>query len=256
MAGTQEGAGVTTLDGRRILVTGASSGIGAAIARACAAEGAAVACVARRKDRIEDLATRIGGIAVPADLTDDDHARAAVARAAEELGGLDGVVNNAGVMLLAPVATGDPADWRRMFDLNVLALLVVTQAALPHLRAAIDQGGGHGDIVNISSMAGRRVAGASGGVYAGTKFAVHAISEGLRQEVHRDGVRVVVISPGFVETELGAGISHTPTRERVARMQREIGLEPGAVARQVVRALSEPPNVLLTEIALLPTAQD
>jgi NADP-dependent 3-hydroxy acid dehydrogenase YdfG len=238
------------LDGRRLLVTGASSGIGAATVRACAAAGARVAATARRGDRLEALAAETGCTAVPADLTDDRAARGAVSTVASALGGLDGLVNNAGVMCPGPVSEGRVEDWRAMFDLNVLALLVVTHAALPHLREA-----GRADIVNMSSQSGRRVASAAGGVYSGTKFAVHAISEGLRMELGEDGVRVTVISPGFVRSELLDAAADGPGTERLRTMQAEVGLGPDAVANQVVHALAQPADVHLREIVIAPSAQ-
>lgn len=242
---------MTGLQGRRVLVTGASSGIGEACAQALADAGARVACLARRKDRVEALAERLGGAPITADLTDVGAAQAGVERAAEALGGLDGLVNNAGVMRLGLVADGRVEDWRAMLDLNVLGLLVATQAAIGHLRSA-----GGGDIVNISSMAGRRVPGATAGVYSGTKFAVHAVSEGLRRELHDEGIRVTIVSPGFVETELGDDISDDEVRARVERMKEDVGLAPSDVARQVVRVMAEPAHVTLHEVALLPTAQN
>lgn len=238
------------LNGRRVLVTGASSGIGAATVRACAAAGASVAGLARREERLATLVDEVGAAAVVADITDEPSARRAVDEAAGALGGLDAVVNNAGVMLLGGVAEGRTSDWRRMLDVNVFGLLVVSSAALRHLREA-----GGGDIVNVSSMAGRRVPSAAGGVYAGTKHAVHAISDGMRREFHGEGVRVTLVSPGVVATELGHDIADASVRERVERNQSEIGLTPDDVARQIVRILAEPPTVTLHEVALLPTAQ-
>lgn len=238
------------LDGRRVLVTGASSGIGEATVRACAAAGARVACLARRADRLAALAEEVGGAAVPADVSDEASARAGVDAAATALGGLDAVVNNAGAMAVATVAEGDPADWKRMLDVNVFGLLVVTQAALPHLRVA-----GRGDVVNMSSMSGRRVPNAAAGVYAATKHAVHAITEGLRRELHPEGIRVSVVSPGLVATDLVAASPPTAARDRLADLQADVGLAPGDVARQVVRIVSEPPHVAVHEVALLPTDQ-
>lgn len=237
------------LRARRVLVTGASSGIGEAIARACAAAGARVALTARRGDRLERLAAEVDGVACPADLTNEDEARAAVETAAAHLGGLDTVVNNAGVMRPSPVSEGRVADWRAMLDLNVLALLVVTHAALPHLRTA-----GGGDVVTISSVSGRRVPNAAAGVYSGSKFAAHAVSEGLRQEFHAEGIRVTVVSPGLVATDLLADEDHEAAarlRERAEAM----GLSPDDVAAQVVHALAQPPEVHLREIVMTPTAQ-
>lgn len=239
------------MDGRRVLVTGASSGIGAAAGMLCAHAGARVGWVARRKDRIDRLAAEHGGVAVAADLTDEAQARDAVEQVAKGLGGLDVVVNNAGAMLLGLVADGRPADWRLMYELNVLALLTVTHAAIPHLRSA-----GNGDVVNIGSIAGKRVAGPTNGVYGGSKAAVHLITEGLRRELHAEGIRVILVSPGIVKTELGRDIADVSTRQRIAGNQERIGLAPEDVARQIVHALGQPRTVLLNEIALLPNEQD
>lgn len=243
-----EGSG--SLDGRRVLVTGASSGIGEATARACAAAGAQVACLARRTERLEALADEVAGVAVTADVADEASARAGVEAAATALGGLDAVVNNAGVMLLGTVADGRPADWRRMLDVNVFGLLVTTQAAVVHLRAA-----GGGDIINMSSMSGRRVPNAAAGVYAATKHAVHALTDGLRRELQTEGIRVAMISPGLVDTDLAADVADHAARERIGRLQAEVGLATADVARQVVRVLAEPSHVTVHEVALLPTAQ-
>lgn len=238
------------LDGRRVLVTGASSGIGEATVRACAAAGARVAGLARRTERLEALAAEVGAAAVTADVADEASARAGVETAAAALGGLDAVVNNAGVLRVATLAEADPADWKRMLDVNVFGLLVVTQAALTHLRAA-----GRGDVVNMSSMSGRRVPNAAAGVYAGTKHAVHAISDGLRRELGADGIRVTVLAPGLVDTEFGAAGANPEAHERVKQLQADIGLAPADVARQVVHVLAEPAHVTVHEVVLLPTAQ-
>ena len=165
------------------LVTGASSGIGEATARALAAEGATVAVVARRKDRLDALAGEIGGLAIEADVTDREQAVAAVERTAEELGRLDIVVNNAGVMLLGPIVDAPVEEWDRMIELNLQGLLYIAHAALPHLlRAAEREPRRVADLVNVSSVAGRRV-GAGGGIYQLTKHGVGTFSEALRQEV-------------------------------------------------------------------------
>lgn len=238
------------LDGRRVLVTGASSGIGEATARACARAGAAVACLARRTERVHALAGEIGGVAITADVADENQARAGVDQAAEQLVGLDAVVNNAGVMRLGGVVDGRSEDWRVMLDVNVFGLLVVSQAAVPHLRAA-----GGGDVVNMSSMSGRRVPNAAAGVYAATKHAVHALSEGLRRELHPEGIRVTIVAPGIVQTAIAEGGTDEQARARIEQLQAELGLAPADVARQVVRVLAEPPHVALYEIALLPTDQ-
>ena len=195
------------LDGTAALVTGASSGIGEATALALAAEGAAVAVVARRGERLRSLAAEIGrggGTAhtIEADITDPAQPAAVVAEAVDRLGRLDTVVNNAGVMLLGPIVDAPADEWDRMFDLNVTALMRVAHAALPHLLEAAEQGPRNvADLVNVSSVAGRRVA-AGGGVYQATKHAVGAFSEALRQEVTDRHVRVSLVEPGAVATEL------------------------------------------------------
>jgi NADP-dependent 3-hydroxy acid dehydrogenase YdfG len=195
------------LTGTVALVTGASSGIGEATARRLAAEGASVALVARRRDRLEKLAAAIaadGGRAfvVAADITNRDQARAAVERTVAELGRLDIVVNNAGLALVGPVADAPEEEWERMIAVNVQALLTVTRAALAHLvRAAEDSARRVADLVTISSTGGR-VARPSTAVYSLTKFGVGAFSESLRQELQPKRVRVSVVEPGIVETEL------------------------------------------------------
>ncbi|MER9963486.1 SDR family NAD(P)-dependent oxidoreductase [Mesorhizobium sp. M0045] len=196
----------SALAGKLALVTGASSGIGEATAAALAAAGAKVAIAARRADRLEALAARIemaGGAAlrIEADVTSNDDVTDMVDKVVAEWGRLDILVNNAGVMLLSPAAEAVLDDWRRMVELNLLALMGVTKAALPHLRAA------KGHIVNVSSVAGRVAnPGASG--YAATKFGVVGFSESLRREVYADKVRVTVIEPGLVRTELGDHITN------------------------------------------------
>src|SRR5882762_10017586 len=189
------------LSGQVVAVTGASSGIGEATALACAEAGAAVALAARRTDRIESLAARIveqGGraIAVQTDVGEESQARAFVERAHAELGRLDVLVNNAGVMLLGAIAGAETEEWRRMVHVNVFGVLYCTHAALPLM---VQQGAGH--IVNVSSVAGR-FARAGSGVYSLTKFGVGAFSEALRQETAALGVRVTLIEPGAVATEL------------------------------------------------------
>ena len=210
------------LSGKAVAITGASSGIGEATALALARAGASVVLGARRRDRIEALAQRIEdeagatAVALAVDVADEAQARAFVAGATERLGRLDVLINNAGVMLLGPVESGDPDDWRRMVEVNLLGLLYCTHAALPIMR---EQGGG--DIVNISSIAGR-FARAGSAVYNLTKFGVNAFSEGLRQEVTEGGIRVIVVEPGFVATELQ---SHNKgaVLETIEGMREQIG---------------------------------
>ena len=244
------------MSGKAVAITGASSGIGEATALAVARAGASVALGARRADRIEALARRIEeetgstAVAFEVDVTDEAQARAFVADAAERLGRLDTLVNNAGVMLLGPVESGDPDDWRTMVNVNLLGLLYCTHAALPIMREQ-----GRGDIVNISSVAGR-FARAGAAVYNLTKFGVNAFSEGLRQEVTEDGIRVMVVGPGFVATELQ---SHNKggALEALEGMRDQIGdvLQPEEIADAILYAVSRAPHISINEILIRPTGQ-
>jgi NADP-dependent 3-hydroxy acid dehydrogenase YdfG len=242
------------LSNQVIAVTGASSGIGEATALACARAGAAVALAARRSDRINALAERIaaeGGraIAVPTDVGEEDQAQAFVARAHAELGRLDVLVNNAGVMLLGPIEDAPTEEWRRMIHANVFGVLYCTHAALPLMRT---QGSGH--IVNVSSVAGR-VARAGSGVYNLTKFGVGAFSESLRQEGVAIGVRVTTIEPGAVATEL-PGHNREEVLEQMAK--RFAGVTPLSaedIAGAVLYAIGQPPNVSVNEILVRPSGQ-
>ena len=245
-----------SLDGRRVAITGASSGIGAATAELLASEGAAVAVAARREDRLSELVEKIEGAggtahAIPADIGEESSARAFVEGAAEKLGGLDGLINNAGVMLLGPIDGADTEHWRRMVDVNLLGLLYCTHAALPILRE-----GSGGDIVNISSVAGR-IASAGSGVYNLTKWGVGAFSEALRQETGWAKIRVTIVEPGFVETELQGHNENPVVVEAIDNMQQQIGkvLEAGDIARAIHYALSQPPHVSVNEILVRPTGQ-
>ncbi len=217
----------STLTGAVALVTGASSGIGAATARRLAGEGAAVALIARRRDRLDELVAEIVGAggrarAVEADITDTGRAEGAVQEAAEAFGRLDVLVNNAGIMLLGPAVQAPVSDWDRMISLNVTALVHVTHAALPHLiDAAATSPRGVADIVNISSTAGR-VARPASSVYNLTKFGLTGFAEALRQEVLRQHVRVAIIEPGTVDTEL---VDHLSDAVRDAAARQIEGIE-------------------------------
>jgi NADP-dependent 3-hydroxy acid dehydrogenase YdfG len=249
---------MAALDGTVALVTGASSGIGRATAQQLAAEGAAVALVARRRDRLEELAAviRDGGgraLAVETDLAEREQAENAVQRTVDELGRLDTVVNNAGVMLLGPALASPTVDWDTMITLNIQAQLYVTHAALPHLiRAAADGPRRVADVVTISSTAGR-VARPGAGVYALTKFGVAAFSESLRQELISQRVRVSVVEPGTVDTEL---VSHNRDEVRAAAQRQTAEIEPlrpediaDAVAYIVTRDRRVAVNELLVRAA-------
>jgi clavulanate-9-aldehyde reductase len=242
------------LSGQVVAVTGASSGIGEATALACAQAGAAVALAARRTERIETLAQRIrdeGGraIAITTDVGEEDEARAFVERAHSELGRLDVLVNNAGVMLLGPIENAPTEEWRRMIHANVFGVLYCTHAALALMRG---QGSGH--IVNVSSVAGR-VARAGSGVYNLTKFGLGAFSESLRQEGVALGVRVTTIEPGAVATEL-PGHNREEVLEQMAK--RFAGVTPLSsedIAAAILYAIGQPPNVAVNEILVRPRAQ-
>jgi NADP-dependent 3-hydroxy acid dehydrogenase YdfG len=249
------------LDGTAALVTGASSGIGEATALALAAEGAAVAVVARRGERLRSLAAEIGrggGTAhtIEADITDPAQPAAVVAEAVDRLGRLDTVVNNAGVMLLGPIVDAPADEWDRMFDLNVTALMRVAHAALPHLLEAAEQGPRNvADLVNVSSVAGRRVA-AGGGVYQATKHAVGAFSEALRQEVADRHVRVSLVEPGAVATEL---LSHVRDEVREHAQQRFAGverLEAEDIADAIAYVVTRPRRMAANEILVRLTQQE
>jgi NADP-dependent 3-hydroxy acid dehydrogenase YdfG len=244
------------LDGRVAAITGASSGIGEATALALAEAGAAVALGARRADRLRDLERRIaeaGGqaMSVELDVTDEQQCNDFINGTAERFGGFDILVNNAGVMLLGPVAGADTNEWRRMIEVNQLGLLYCTHAAIPLL---VEKGAG--DIVNVSSVAGRRAA-AFTAVYNMTKFGVHAFSEALRQELASAGVRVTIVAPGMVDTELVSHNQNPLVLEGAKRMREEVGtlLSSEDIAGAIVHAVSQPPHVALNEILVRPTRQ-
>ena len=243
------------LDDKGAVVTGASSGIGEETVRALAAEGAAVVAGARRKEQLDALVeevTRDGGkaTAVYCDITDESQAHDLVRRAVEEYGRIDILVNNAGVMLLSTVGKGLSDQWRTMFEVNVLGLLYATEAAI---RVMKEQGSGH--LVNLSSVAGRKVTRTSNGVYAGTKFAVNAISEGLRQELLEENVRVTIVEPGAVATELPDHITDEDARESLSGLMSLERLQAEDIANAIVFAVTQPERVSVNEILIRPTQQ-
>jgi NADP-dependent 3-hydroxy acid dehydrogenase YdfG len=244
------------LEGKVALVTGASSGIGEATAIALAEAGAAVAIGARRRDRLDALATKLrdGGARVlqlDLDVTDEQACSAAVARTREELGGLDVLVNNAGVMLLGTIVGADTEDWRRMLHTNVLGLMYMTAAAV---EGMVEQGAG--DIVNMSSVAGRQ-ARKGAGVYNASKWAVNAFSESLRQEVTGRGVRIGLVEPGAVDTELTDHITQPDAKAASVQMYSSMrSLEPADIARAVLYLVTQPPHVAVNEVLVRPTDQE
>ena len=243
------------LRGKVALVTGASSGIGEATALALAAEGANVAVAARRVDRLETLIKRIeegGGQAFPiqADVADEAQAREMVRTAHDKWGRLDILVNNAGVMLLGQIDGADTEDWRRMVNTNVLGLMYATHTALPLMKA---QNVGH--VVNISSVAGR-TARAGSGAYNASKWGVVAFSEALRQEVYQNHIRVTVIEPGAVATELTEHITDPSAKKEIQEfVQAMTPLESEDIAAAVVYAVTQPQRVNVNEILIRPTDQ-
>jgi NADP-dependent 3-hydroxy acid dehydrogenase YdfG len=248
------------LDGTVALVTGASSGIGEATARALAERGAKVALAARRLERLERLAKEIGGdghtaLAIRSDVTEDEQAVDAVNRTVDELGRLDILVNNAGVMLLGPIEEAPVEEWQRMIDLNLKGLLVTTKAALPHLLAAAeDSERGCADLVNISSVAGR-VARAGSGVYNLTKHGVGAFSESFRQEFAERRLRSTLIEPGAVATELSDHL-RDGVREQVRDSFAEIEmLQSADIADAIAYAVTRPRHVSVNELLIRPTEQ-
>jgi NADP-dependent 3-hydroxy acid dehydrogenase YdfG len=243
------------------LVTGASSGIGEATALALARHGAAVALAARRTERLDALAARVRGhgavaLVLAADVADERDARDAVERTVDSLGRLDTLVNDAGVMLLGPIADAPLAEWRRMVDVNLLGLLYCTHAALPHLLDAAEGGPrGVADIVNVSSVAGR-VPRSGSGVYNATKHGVGAFSEALRQEVTGRHVRVSLIEPGAVATELSSH-NRPEIREQIGRRFAGIErLEAADIADAIAYVVTRPRHVAVNELLVRPTEQE
>jgi NADP-dependent 3-hydroxy acid dehydrogenase YdfG len=244
------------LAGKVALVTGASSGIGEATAIALAGAGAAVAIGARRRDRLGALAGKLGDggarvLQLDLDVTDEQACAAAVARTRAELGGLDVLVNNAGVMLLGTIVGADTEDWRRMVQTNLMGVLYMTAAAV---EGMVEQGSG--DIVNMSSVAGR-TARKGAGVYNASKWAVNAFSESLRQEVTGRGVRIGLVEPGAVATELTDHITQPAaqqaSRDSAASMRT---LQSEDIARAVLYLVTQPPHVAVNEVLVRPTDQE
>jgi NADP-dependent 3-hydroxy acid dehydrogenase YdfG len=259
--GQEEGRAAMTrpLDGTVALVTGASSGIGAAAGASLAAQGASVALAARRKDRLETLAADIrsqGGTAlvIEADITDEQQATEAVERTVAELGRLDTLINNAGLMLLGPAADAPLSEWQRMVELNVLGLLYCAHAATPHLLHAADSDPRHvADMVNISSVAGR-AARIGSSVYNLTKFGVGAFSESMRQEFAKRYLRVSLVEPGATATELA---SHNRP-EVLENLRGQFGQRMTAedIADAITYIITRPRHVAVNEILIRPTEQE
>ena len=243
---------MTDLRGKSIVVTGASSGIGAAVVRALAGEGARLTIGARRLDRLDALARELGGdvVAAATDMRVEADVVRLVATARERFGGVDALVNNAGLGRQAPVSSAATELWREMLETNVLGLLIATREAVQDM----ERRGVAGHVVHVSSMAGHRVPGPDSGVYAATKFAVRAITEGLRQELRgrKSPIRVSSVSPGYVDTDftqvfVGPGRAPQPRDTRA--------LDAADVARAIVWVLTQPPHMEVHDVLVRPTGQ-
>ena len=234
---------------RLAVITGASSGIGEATARELANSGLRVVLLARRADRIQALADELGNGAIPiqADVTDRNSLVAAADRVRSELGGADVLINNAGIMLLAPFTSDQHSEHRRMVETNLLGAMAATEVFLDQLRDH------QGDLVNLSSVAGR-TARPGNAVYAATKWGMNGWSEALRQELHPD-VRVMVIEPGAVATELTDHITHPGTKQAAEQMYERVAITAQDIAEIIAFAVTRPRRVTLNEILVRPTAQ-
>jgi NADP-dependent 3-hydroxy acid dehydrogenase YdfG len=242
-----------TLSGRVALITGASSGIGEGAAIGLAAAGAQVAVSARRADRLERLVKQIensGGkaIALPGDVADEAVATKIVADTVKQLGRLDILVNSAGVIQPGGIENADTAQWRRVMDINLMATLYTCTAAIGQMRAQ-----GSGDIINISSIAGRR-ASAAFGPYSTSKFALTALTEGMRQELGNYGIRVCIIEPGATTSEVSEGITDPKVRDAIRKhVNKEGAMKPEDVAAAIVLVVSLPPRANISELLIRPT---
>jgi NADP-dependent 3-hydroxy acid dehydrogenase YdfG len=238
------------LEGRRALITGASSGIGEATARSLVRDGLKVALLARRADRIDALAAELGdaALAIAADVTDREAVVAAAERVRAELGPAAVLVNNAGVMLLGPFSSEQRADYRQMVEVNLLGAITATEVFLPQLRET------GGDLVNISSVAGR-TARVGNAVYAATKWGINGFSEGLRQELQPD-IRVMVVEPGAVATELTDHITHDATKAATKDYVRDLAITSEDIADVIAFAVTRPKRMTLNELLVRPTAQE
>jgi NADP-dependent 3-hydroxy acid dehydrogenase YdfG len=245
----------STLAGKVVVITGASSGLGEATARHLAERGATVVLGARRSDRLQALvaAIRQGGGQASAratDVTDAAEVQALVDGAVEQYGRVDVIINNAGVMPHSPLERRKIDDWNRTIDVNIKGVLYGIAAALPHMQR---QKSGH--FINVSSVAGHRV-GPGSAVYAATKTAVRVISEGLRQEVKPWNLRTTIISPGAVATELPASITEADVAAGIGRFYEQYAIHPDSFARAVAFAISQPEDVDINEILFRPTRQE
>lgn len=244
----------TNISGKVVVITGASSGLGEATARHLSALGARVVLAARRKDKLDSLVAEFieaGGeaVAYQTDVTSQQDVNAMIQGAVDSFGRIDVLINNAGLMAIAPLSEGRVDEWDRMIDINIKGLLYGVAAALPVFQR---QNSGH--FINIASVAGLKVFSPGGTVYSGTKFAVRAISEGLRHEVGGN-IRTTTIEPGAVDSELKFGSSHEQSRDFVVDFYKQ-AIPAASVARAIVYAIEQPADVDINEIVLRPTSQD
>lgn len=248
---------MTKLSGKAAIVTGASSGIGEATALALSAEGAKVALVARREERLKALTNKIkaqGGeaISVVADIADLDKAQQAVEHTYDNFGSVDILVNSAGVMFLSSIAEANVADWQRMIQLDLLSLMTISKAAFSYMQ---QQGSGH--IINISSVMGRTIWGGRSAGYSAAKWGVGAFSEALRQEAIASNVRVSLIEPGAVDTELSHNITNPEVKEEVLGYVANVeALQSEDIASAILYAVTQPSRVSVNEILLRPLKQE
>ncbi len=233
-----------------VVVTGASSGIGAEMAKRFSKAGHPLLLLARRVERIEALGLP-NAIATKLDIRDKEAFKKAIEDAEKIYGPVDCLINNAGLMQLGDISTQDPQEWQNMFDINVIALMNGMQAVLPDMRSRKS-----GTIINVSSVAGRKTF-VQHAAYCGTKFAVHAISEALREEISKDNVRVITIAPGVTETELLSHTSSEQIKENYLVWKKSIGgaISADDVARSTLFAYQQPQNVCIREMVIAPTRQ-
>jgi NADP-dependent 3-hydroxy acid dehydrogenase YdfG len=243
------------IQGKVIVITGASSGLGEATARRLSAEGAIVVLGARRADRLESLirefeAKGAKSLAVATDVTDRNGVQKLVDAAVQTFGRIDVLINNAGVMPLSPLENLKVDEWDRMIDVNIKGVLYGIAAALPHMQRQKE-----GHIINVSSVAGHKV-GSTFAVYSATKHAVRTLTEGLRMEVKPYSIRTTIISPGAVTTELLNSISDPETAATNRAYVAKVGVPADSFARTVAFAISQPAELDINEILFRPTAQE
>ena len=244
------------IEGKVVVITGASSGLGESTARHLGKLGATVVLGARRKDRLDAIVKSIqadGGnaLAVTVDATNRAQVEALVQKAIDTYGKVDVLVNNAGIMPIAPLSLLKVDEWERMIDLNIKGVLYGIAAALPHMQK---QKSGH--IINTASVFGIKVFAPGGTVYCATKAAVRTLTEGLRMEVHGDGIRTTVISPGAVESELKESTSDAASAKAVSDLYKAWGIPAESIARAIAYAIEQPADVDINEIIVRPTVQD